>query len=228
VGFELEILEAVGDKLGLDFAYVRVPFEQNFNALNAGIFDVSAAAAFMRCERLQNPEAIGRFTVPTYSASQAVSVRAEDVDRIGSVEDLDGLVVGVESLGSTADIVVDELIASGVNIRKEVFPDNPSLFLALEQGRIEAAMQGEFSALWSTRDNPNVGLAFRVPETSFAVGFVFRHDDPMREDFNQAINELKEEGAIADLYRKWFNEEPDPEGVSVNVVPEVTAEDVCE
>jgi polar amino acid transport system substrate-binding protein len=228
VGFELEILEAVGDKLGLDFAFVRVPFEQNFNALNANIFDVSAAAAFMRCERLQNPEGVGEFTVPTYTASQAVSARVEDVDKYNSVEDLVGLTVGVESLGSTADIVLDEFIASGLDIKKEVFSDNPSLFLALEQGRVDAAMQGEFSSLWIARDNPAVGLAFRVPDTAFPVGFVFRAGDPMRDDFNVAINELKEEGVLGDIYRKWFNEEPDPEGVSVNVVPEVTAEDVCD
>jgi polar amino acid transport system substrate-binding protein len=228
VGFELEILRAVGDKLGLDFAFVRVPFEQNFNSLNAGIFDVSAAAVFMRCERLQNPEGVGEFTVPTYTASQAVSARTEDVDALNSVEDLVGLTVGVESLGSTADIVLDELIASGLDIKKEVFPDNPSLFLALEQGRVDAAMQGEFSSLWIARENPNVGLAFRIPDTDFSVGFLFRAGDPMREDFNRAINELKEEGVIADIYREWFNEEPDPEGVSVKVVPEVTAEDVCD
>ena len=227
VGFELDILRAVGDKLGLDFAFVRVPFSQNFNALNANIFDVSAAAAFMRCERLQNPEGVGEFTVPTYSASQAVSARVDMVDSINSVADLDGLTVGVESLGSTADIIVDELIAGGANFTKEVFSDNPSLFLALEQGRIDAAMQGEFSSLWIARDNPAVGLAFRVPDTSFPVGFLFRQGDPRRDEFNVAINELKEEGGLADIYRKWFNEEPDPNGVSVQVVPEVTADDVC-
>ena len=88
-------------------------------------------------------------------------------------------------------------------------------------------MQGEFSSLWIARDNPAVGLAFRVPDTSFPVGFLFRQGDPRRDEFNVAINELKEEGGLADIYRKWFNEEPDPNGVSVQVVPEVTADDVC-
>jgi ABC-type amino acid transport substrate-binding protein len=223
VGFELDILRAVGDKLGLDFAFVRVPFSQNFNSLNANIFDVSAAAAFMRCERLQNPEGVGEFTVPTYTAGQAVSTRVDMVDAINSVADLDGLTVGVESLGSTADIIVDDILAGGANFTKEVFPDNPSLFLALEQGRIDAAMQGEFSSLWIAADNPAVGLAFRVPDTDFPVGFLFRQGDPRRAEFNTAINELKEEGVLADIYRKWFNEEPDPNGVTVQVVPEVTA-----
>ena len=227
VGFELEILSAVGDKLGYDFAFVRVPFEQNFNALNANIFDVSAAAAFMRCARLADPVGVGQFTVPTYTAAQAVSARVDDVDSINSIEDLNGLTVGVESLGSTADSVVDAILADGGDFAKEVYPDNPSLFLALEQGRIDAAMQGEFSSLWIARDNPTVGLAFRVPDTAFPVGFLFRNGDPRRDDFNVAINELKEEGILGDIYRKWFNEEPDPDGVSVNVVPEVTLENAA-
>ena len=226
VGFELEILEAVGDKIGVDFAYVRVPFEQNFNALNANIFDVSAAAAFMRCQRLADPVGVGRFTVPTYTAAQAVSARVDDIEGINSVEDLNGLTVGVESLGS-ADSVVDQILADGGDFTKEVFPDNPSLFLALEQGRVDAAMQGEFSSLWIAADNPAVGLAFRVPDTAFPVGFLFRDGDPRREDFNVAINELKTDGVLADIYRKWFNEEPDPNGVTVQVVPEVTLENAA-
>lgn len=228
VGFEIDILEAVGDKLGYDFAYVRIPFEQSFNALNAGIFDVNVNAVFMRCQRLQDPEGFGRFTVPTYTESQAVMARAEDIPSITSFEDLVGKTIGVESLGSTADLLLDEVIASGLQINKETFPDNPSLFLALDQGRVDATMQSELPSLWATRDNPNMGLAFRVPDTALPVGFMFRHDDPRREDFNRALDELKEEGVVAEIYRKWFDEEPDPEGVSAKVVPEVTPEDVCE
>ena len=150
VGFELGICcGAVGDKLGLDFAFVRVPFEQNFNALNANIFDVSAAAAFMRCERLQNPEGVGQFTVPTYTASQAVSARVDDVDKYNSMEDLVGLTVGIESLGSTADIVLERVHRFGARRQEgSSSSDNPSLFLALEQGRVDVPHAGSFSSLW--------------------------------------------------------------------------------
>ena len=53
VGFELDILAAVGQKLGFEVRYVRVPFSQNFTSLNAGIFRISAASAFMTCAQAE-------------------------------------------------------------------------------------------------------------------------------------------------------------------------------
>lgn len=226
VGFELDILKAIGDRLGLQFQYVRVPFSQNFTSLNAGIFRVSAAAAFIRCERLRDPKGVGRFSVPTYSAGQAISTRVESAAKIKSVEDLAGRKVGIESIGSTADKVVDEL-KKRMNFEKVVFPDNPSLFLALEQGRIDAAVQGEFSSAWTTRNNPKMTIAVRIKNTYFPVGFVFRDGDPLREQFNKTINELKTEGVLTKIYRDWFKQEPPPDSPTVKVVPEVTQADVC-
>ncbi len=226
VGFELDILRAIGERLGLQFQYVRVPFSQNFTSLNAGIFRVSAAAAFIRCERLRDPKGVGRFSVPTYSAGQAVSARAENAAKIKSLEDLAGRKVGIESIGSTADKVIDEA-RKKITFEKVVFPDNPSLFLALEQGRIDAAVQGEFSSAWVIRNNPKLTIAARINNTYFPVGFVFRDGDPLREQFNKTINELKAEGVLAKIYREWFKQEPPPDSPTVKVVPEVTEGDVC-
>src|SRR5262245_52982477 len=49
VGFEIDVLKAIGERLGYQFQFVRVPFSQNFTSLNAGIFRVSASSAFMTC-----------------------------------------------------------------------------------------------------------------------------------------------------------------------------------
>jgi polar amino acid transport system substrate-binding protein len=221
VGFELDILQAVGEKLGLEFRYVRVPFSQNFTSLNAGIFRVSAAAAFMTCARLLDPRGVGQYTVPTYVAGQAISTRPDLAPRIKGMADLAGLRVGIESIGSTSDRVVDEALKT-IRFEKVVFPDNPSLFLALEQRRIDAALQGEFSALWQTRGNPNIVLAARVPETYFPVGYLFRFGDPLREDFNRVLNELKGEGVLVNIFRRWFQTDPAPDSPTAIVVPEVT------
>lgn len=223
VGFELDILNAVGERLGLSFNHVRVPFSQNFTALNAGIFRMSAAAAFITCARLADPEGIGQFTVPTYSAGQVIATRPDLADAVNGFADLAGKRVGIESIGSTADRVVDEALQA-VQFEKVVFSDNPSLFLALEQGRIDAAVQGEFSATWQTRGNPNITIAHRITETYFPVGFLFRNGDPLRDEFNRVLDDLKREGKLAEIYRQWFETEPGPDSATVNLVPAPTFE----
>lgn len=223
VGFEIDLLKAVGERLGLQFQFVRVPFSQNFTSLNAGMFQVSASSAFMTCERLKNTKGVGRYTVPTYSSGQAISTRADDADKVKSLKDLAGKKVGIESVGSTADKVVNEA-KTKIDFEKVVFPDNPSLFLALEQGRVDAAVQGEFSAIWQIRGNPKLKVAARIPDTYFPVGFIFRDGDPLREKFNKALNELKTDGTTLKIYREWFKSDPAPDSPTQNVVPEVTPE----
>jgi hypothetical protein len=75
--------------------------------------------------------------------------------------------VGIESIGSTADKVIDEA-RKRIALEKVAFPDNPSLFPALEQGWIDAAVQGEFSSAWVIRNNPKLAIAARISNsTSF-------------------------------------------------------------
>lgn len=223
VGFEVDVLKSVGERLGYQFQFVRVPFSQNFTSLNAGIFRVSASSAFMTCERLKNVKGVGRFSVPTYSSGQAIATRVDLADKVKSLEDLKGKKVGIESIGSTADRVVSEA-RKKIDFEKVVFPDNPSLFLALEQGRVDAAVQGEFSALWQIRGNNKMKIAARLPDTYFPVGFVFRDGDPMREQFNKALNDMKADGTMVKIYKEWFSSDPAPDSPTGKVVPEVTAE----
>lgn len=223
VGFEIDVLKAVGQRLGYQFQFVRVPFSQNFTSLNAGIFRVSASSAFMTCERLKNPKGVGRFSVPTYSAGQAISTRVDTADKVKSLEDLKGKKVGIESIGSTADRVVTEA-RKKIDFEKVVFPDNPSLFLALEQGRVDAVVQGEFSAIWQIRGNNTMKVAARIPDTYFPVGFVFRDGDPIRDQFNKTLNDMKTDGTLVKIYKEWFKSDPAPDSPTGKVVPEVTAE----
>jgi ABC-type amino acid transport substrate-binding protein len=223
VGFEIDVLKAVGDRLGYQFQFVRVPFSQNFTSLNAGIFRVSASSAFMTCERLKNVKGVGRFSVPTYSSGQAISTRTDLADKVKSIDDLKGKKVGIESIGSTADRVITEA-KKKVDFEKVVFPDNPSLFLALEQGRVDAAVQGEFSALWQIRGNNTMKVAARMPDTYLPVGFVFRDGDPMREQFNKVLNEMKTDGTLSKIYKEWFKTDPPADSPTAKIVPEVTEE----
>jgi ABC-type amino acid transport substrate-binding protein len=221
VGYELDILKEIGVRKNYNVQFVRVPFSQNWPALNAGVFRVSASSAFMTCERMKNPTGVGEFTVPTYSAGQAIATLSKNADKIKSPADFAGKKIGVESIGTTADRVADELLKT-TRFEKVVFPDNPTLFLALEQGRVEAVMQGEFSALWQMRGNSNIAISGRLVETYVPVGFLFKQGDPLRLEFNKVLDEMKTDGTMAKIYKQWFNTDPPADSPAGKVVPPVT------
>ncbi len=224
-GFEIEVLEKVADRLGYTVEYVQTPFDQAFTGLQADKYRLNASGIFIRCSRVADTEGVGEFTVPFYEDGQVIAVKSERVDEITSLEDLDGLTLGVESAGSTADAVADEANANNT-FTKEIFPDQTSLILALEQGRIDAAMQSGSVMRYSIRDKDDIEVSATIEKTVRPVGMLFRAGDELRDEFNETLDELKGEGVISDIYTSWFNTAPDADSPVVAVVPEVTT-DTC-
>ena len=215
-GFEIDILAVVADKLGAEFEFVKTPFSQAFTGLAAGKYRFNASAIFILCERLNNQH--GEFTVPNYTENQAVTTRVEDADRIMSLDDLKGMRVGVESKGSTSDGLADAHKDKVGFASKEIYPDTSALFLALEQNRIDAAIQSRLVSQYAIRNKPSMKVALNIPGTTRPSGFIFGVGDPMRPQVDEVINEMKTSGELAAIYKKWFGVDPDPDGPITNVV----------
>ena len=221
-GFEIDILAVVADKLGVEFEFVKTPFSQAFTGLAAGKYRFNASAIFILCERLNNQH--GEFTVPNYTENQAVTTRVEDADGIMSLDDLKGMRVGVESKGSTSDGLADAHKDKVGFASKEIYPDTSALFLALEQNRIDAAIQSRMVSQYAIRNKPNMKVALNIPGTTRPSGFIFGVEDPMRPQVDAVINEMKTSGELAAIYKKWFGVDADPDGPITNVVPRITPE----
>jgi polar amino acid transport system substrate-binding protein len=221
VGFELDILNEAAKRMGVKLEVRRIPFAQLSASLDGGIVRIAASGVLITCERLANRAKVGHFSLPTFANGQVITTRAKDADNVKSFEDLAGKKVGVETVGTVADRVVTKA-QEKTKFEKVVFADNPSLFLALEQGRIDAAAQTEFATLWQTRGNDKLRIAARVPETRFFGGFLFKEGDSLREDFNKVLNDMKNDGTLAGIYRSWFNADPAPDSPTALIIPEVT------
>ena len=220
-GFEIDIMDAIADRLNLKIEYVKTPFSQAFTGLVAEKYRLNVSAIFILCERIGTKGA--EFVVPVYKENQAITVRTEDAGKMKTINDLKGLRVGVESKGSTSDGLADAH-KDGIGFSKTIYPDTTALFLALEQGRIDAAIQSRLVSQYAIRNKPIMKVAVNIEGTARPSGFIFRIGDPMRKQFDEALNELKRSGELPRIYRKWFGVDPDPNGAVANVVPRVTKE----
>lgn len=219
-GYELDVVNAVSSKLGYTVQYVKTPFEQAFTGLLANKYRFNASAIYTRCQRVNNTAQYGQFTVPMGWAGQALTAPADKATTYKSFADLKGKTLGVESAGSTADGVADANKSAGFT--KQIFPDNDSLFLALQQGRIDVALQSEDVTRYTIKDKPTLQVAFIVPDSRLSYGWIFRAGDPLRQVYNDAINAAKKDGTIAGIYKKWFGTDPAADDPAVAILPEVT------
>lgn len=189
-GFEVEIARAMGEKLGVEVNHVWVSWDALIPALTSARCDAIINGMFITEDRLQ----VIDFSDPYYSSGETILVR-EDDDTVSGIEDLADKKVGVLGGSVTVDLLERKGIGDLV-----VYPDQNTIFLELNNQRIDAAYLEAPSAAWILRSDPSLTIRIvdtYVPDDRFNAGVGLRKgEDTLREAFNEAIAELREDGTI--------------------------------
>ena len=120
-------------------------------------------------------------------------------NNIDGINDLEGRPVGTITASTSADY----MIKRGIGF--QTFDDLEDLLAAFEDGDLDAVVfDGPILVYYvRTRSNGKAELLERVyrPEN---YGMVFTTGSTLREDFDQAMLRLREDGTYDDLLLKWF------------------------
>ena len=128
-GLDIDLMTAVADKLDVDVEFVPyegADFNGIFDALNAGEFDCVAAGTTVTPER----EKKAAFVPPYLISGQSLAVDTRRLPNVGSVDDLEGLTIGVQQ-GNTSGPIAEKLVADGRAARVRVY-DYGSIRAALD------------------------------------------------------------------------------------------------
>jgi polar amino acid transport system substrate-binding protein len=201
-GFDIDVINAVADELGLEVVQQEVSFDTIFRDVAQGKFDVAVAASTITPER----ETTVDFSDPYYLADQSLLVTADETE-IKTTDDLGGKIVGAQD-GTTGETYAnDETDASEVR----GYPGGTDAINALRAGQIDAVIVDKPVAEDAVEKLGGLKIAERIV-TRELYGFSFAPDnDALREAVNGALAKLKENGTITDLYKKYFpGQSPDP------------------
>lgn len=202
-GFEAAIAYAIADKLGFapdDVEWVRTSFEAAI-APGPKNFDFNIQQYTITDERKQAVD----FSSPYYAASQAiVAIEGGAADGIDTIEGLRGLIFGAMA-GSTSAQTLEEVVE--LDVAPQLFGSNEDVVAALNAGQIDAFVI----------DLPTAFLATSVYiEDSFIVGelpaggiadewgVVLSKDSPLTDSVSAAIDELREDGTLAEITDEWL------------------------
>lgn len=194
-GFDIEFMDAVADRLGVEVEYVETPWDAMFAALQAKRFDVVANQVTFNEER----DALYDLSDP-YIETTGVLVVREDEPDIKGLADLEGK-RAAENITSNWAEVAKEAGATVVGV------DDMSLAITnLEQGRVDAVVNDKLAISNYLATNPNAKVRI-VAETNDVSRSVLaaRKGSGYLPQLNKAIAELKADGTLQRIYDKYFS-----------------------
>jgi polar amino acid transport system substrate-binding protein len=197
-GFDIELIEAIGEKIGRPVQVTDTSFETIFRDVAQGKFDAAISAATITEER---EEAVD-FSNPYYLSEQAVLVK--EGSEIKSLAGLEGKTVGVQQGTTGQELAKEKSGASEVR----PFPEGPDAVNALKAGTVEAVIIDAPVAENAVEKSGGIEIAENVPtEEDYGI-VVAQGETELLEQINAALKELEEDGTYAKIYEKWFHTEP--------------------
>ena len=128
---------------------------------------------------------------------------------IQSVEDIGDATVGVQ-IGTTGSAQAEEFSGDGtISGEVRTFDTIDDAFVALENAQIDAIINDfPVSADRAEQSNGTLEIVETFP-TGEQYGIAFPMDSELVQPVNGALQEIKDDGTYAEIYEKWFGEEPE-------------------
>jgi polar amino acid transport system substrate-binding protein len=203
VGFDVDMMNLVAKKIGVEQAIVDTPFEgiKSGQDMKVGKCDIAAAGMTITPER---QKAI-LFSEPYFDATQALLVKTGSP--ITSLAALKGKKLGVQSSTTGMDYAEKHKADCGCSLVE--FQDLASETEALKSGQVDAAMND--LPVWSQamKTNPGAVKVSTQFNTGEQYGFGMKlGNTALKTVVDQVITQSRSDGTYKQLYQKWIGTVP--------------------
>lgn len=200
-GFNVDLTNAIADRMGADIEIVAAQFSGLLPALAAGTYDFIVAPTTITAERAEN----NLFSEGYLNTDFQFLVRP-DAPEITDMSQFEGEVIAVNK-GSVYDSWARGL-EDEIGWTVESYGTNSDAVQAVLSGRAFANVAGSTVSAWAAKQTPGVKLSY-LHSTGLVWGMPFRNgDEELRAKVERVIECLKVDGTIAELHEKWFGTVP--------------------
>ncbi len=192
VGIEVDIMNLIGEKLGLEIKYEQMNFDSVLPGIQAGKFDIGMSGITVTESRQKNAD----FTDPYFLAAQAIVVLADS--DITCKADLEGKSVSVQT-GTTAEQYCME---NGYKV--SAFEANNDACMALTSGKVDAWVVDNEVAIALSAEQKGRTIVLDEAMTTEPYAFAFaKGSETLVNAFNEALAELIADGTIEALFVEY-------------------------
>ncbi len=197
VGFDIDLAEAVCEKLGVELVKEPINWDTKEQDLSVGKIDciwngLSVSPSREETFNLSEP----------YMKNAMVFVVPESSD-INSTSDLAGKKVIVQNGSTAQDILTESELAANMEITS--IATNIEALQQMDINLVDAVFMDEVVAQYEIK---NSDKAYRIldeglAEEEYAIAFR-KEDQALRDEVQKILSELKADGTVEEISTKWF------------------------
>lgn len=199
VGFDIEFMEMIANKVGFEVVWQDMNFDGLIAAIQAKKIDGAIAGMAGTPERKKAVD----FSIPYLKSGMASidSVVVAGDSNLNSKESLKGKSIGVQ-LGT-----IQEQKAIDLGGELKTYSNNTAALMAVKQGKLDAVIVGKEQAEGFIKSMNGLKIAVNLGDEPPISAIALRKgNEELLEKINKAIVELQGTKEYDDLYNKHFKE----------------------
>lgn len=196
VGFDIELMQAIANVMGMRIQFQEMSFPNLMGALQTKKIDAAISSMTITPERQKHVD----FSVPYYQSSLAVVYQKDHAPP--SIGQLASSKIGVQ-LGSTMEKWIKENIQNLKSSHIFTLDTNNLLIEKLKLRQIDFLVIETLQAKEFTKFNPSLTYMI-LGKVEEGYGIALVKDSIHLKKINQAIQILKDNGTLSDLEKKWL------------------------
>jgi polar amino acid transport system substrate-binding protein len=198
IGWDYDVVSEIFDRMGCEPEFVEAAWDGIFPAMQAGEYDMLADGVTVTAER----DEIVDFSIPYVTIGQVLMIRSDfDIPDLDAFIADDAMLVGTQ-IQTTNEIVALEYFPAD---RVQSFEEFGGAVAALLSGDVDAVVIDTVSAVGFINENPGLLMVGPSLTSDEELAFVFPPDSALREQVNDALQSMIDDGTLATYNDKWFN-----------------------
>jgi polar amino acid transport system substrate-binding protein len=194
-GFDIDLARLIANKLGKEPYFDTMQFSSILPALSSGQVDAAISTMTITEQRKKNFD----FTQPYYFESLAAVFPEEKP--IKDAKELTNKKIAVQ-LGSTMEVWLKKQVPEA-NIL--VMDNNNQTIAALKAGHVDLVLLDGVQGKVFSQKNPGLSFAI-IAQSNDGYGLALKKHAALTEQINRALQELEQNGELAQLKKKWLED----------------------
>jgi polar amino acid transport system substrate-binding protein len=195
VGWDYDTVREICERIDCVPEFKEAAWDGIFPAMQAGEYDWLADGVTITAER----DEIVDFSIPYVVVGQTLLVRVDETATLEDMQTDETKLIGTQ-IGTTNEIVAKEYFPEE---RISSFEDFPAAILALQSKDVDSVVIDNLAASGFMDAYPGEFKIIAQLTSDEELGFVFPPGSDLLEKVNQALEEMKSDGTLDEINRKW-------------------------